>query len=393
MAMPPALVVSRHYAGMGVVKGLGMMGVPIALLGYMHPKLDVSRYVTWYVPVPHPEKEEADFISKILGLAGHFSGGMLIPATDEALVAVAKHKAALEAHFVVACPDWEIVQRCIEKQRTYRLAEEIGLSVPATATISSLEDIEREGPGFVYPALLKPSQSHLFQDQFHTKMLPVSSFDELVSVFRRVEASGLTYMLQEYVPGPDSAGVNYNSYRSQSGAPVEFTARKVRNAPPRYGSPRVVVTEFICEILEAGRALLQALDLKGFSCTEFKYDQRDGQYKLMEVNARHNRSAMLAVHSGVNFPWIEYADRMLGIAPQLAEAKAGVYWVDGIEDLKFSLKHWRDERYSLSSYLRPYTSPHVDALLDFQDLRPWLKRALWKFHRVVPITRTRRASL
>jgi len=63
----------------------------------------------------------------------------------------------------------------------------------------------------------------------------------------------------------------------------------------------VIVSQKIPEIIEPGRKLLAALNYEGFSCVEFKKDQRDQVYKLMEINARPNLSGALAVRAGINF--------------------------------------------------------------------------------------------
>ncbi|MHC4929380.1 MAG: ATP-binding protein, partial [Planctomycetota bacterium] len=83
----------------------------------------------------------------------------------------------------------------------------------------------------------------------------------------------------------------------------------MRLSPPDSGVPSVVISKHIPEVVQAGRKLLKAFDYRGYSCMEFKKDPNDGIYKLMEINARHNRSSLLAVKCGINFPWVEYQHR------------------------------------------------------------------------------------
>jgi D-aspartate ligase len=183
-------------------------------------------------------------------------------------------------------------------------------------------------------------------------------------------------MLQELIPGGDALGVNYNSYFWDGEPITEFTAEKVRNAPPQFGSPRVVVSKHIPEVLEPGRKILKAMGFYGFSCTEFKKDARDGVYKLMEVNGRHNRSGLLAVHCGINFPLIHYKHLVCGELPLACDYRAGIYWIDFFRDIGYSLKCFRKEGYSLSQYALPYRSPHVFAIWDKQDPRPFFRRGI-----------------
>jgi hypothetical protein len=133
-----------------------------------------------------------------------------------------------------------------------------------------------------------------------------------------------------------------------------------------------------------GRAILDALGFYGYSCTEFKRDPRDGIYKLMEVNGRHNLSSLLAVNCGINFPALHYRHLMLGelpepqsnLSPEMPAARRRLYWIDLSRDLAYHAPRVLRRQYSLRALLKPYLQPHVFAILDWHDLRPFLKRLL-----------------
>ena len=159
---------------------------------------------------------------------------------------------------------------------------------------------------------------------------------------------------------------------------AEFTAAKVRLAPPRFGFPRVVVSRAVPEVVEPGRRILEALGFWGFSCTEFKRDARDGRYKLMEVNGRHNVSSRLAVACGLNFPRLTYEHLATGRLPAApASPRQGVYWIDEFKDLASSLSGLGREGHALRAYLAPYMAPHVMATFAWNDPRPFLKRGAY----------------
>jgi predicted ATP-grasp superfamily ATP-dependent carboligase len=373
--MKPALVLSDHTVALGVIRSLGKMGVPIILFCYRDGDMaQYSRYVKEIVWVPHPEKYESQFIDIIMQQKERFGGSFLVPCSDETLVAVSRHKERLTEHFVVACPDQEVVSRYIDKKHTYLLAESAGVPVPKTFVPASLEDVERYAAGIEFPYLVKPSQSHLFYKRFKRKMIPVKNRDEMISVYQMAAENHLEVMLQEIIPGEDDAVVNYNAYTSEGQAKTEFTSRHIRNAPHQWGSPRVALSEWIPEVIEPGRKALQSIGFSGYACTEFKRDARDGIYKLMEINGRHNLSGLLAVRCGINFPWLHYRHLMEGESPQATPFKKGVYWVDISRDICYSLMSFRQEKYPLSAYLRPYFKPHVFPIWDVKDIKPFVLR-------------------
>lgn len=373
--MPPAIVVAGFTMALGVVRALGTMGVRVIVLHYdRRDTAHLSRWCSHHISVPHPEHRESEFIESLIGCADRFGGGVLFPVSDESVVAVARNTDTLQRHYTVACPPWRIARLFIDKQCTYALAEANGVPAPSTFVPSSVEDVEAYGSRVGFPCLVKPCQSHLFYERFHRKMFPVSNAGEMVSVYRQARDAGLGVMLQEIIPGDDTHVVNYNAYFHQGMPALEFTAEHVRNAPPLWGSPRVIMSKDVPEVIEPGRRLLRAMGFDGYACTEFKRDSRDGMYKLMEVNGRHNLSTLLAVGCGVNFPWLHYRHLAFGELPSARDFRKGVYWIDLTRDVGYGARYLRTERYSPAQYIKPYRCPHVFAILDPRDPRPFIKR-------------------
>lgn len=373
--MTPAIVLSGHTMALGVVRALGKMGVPVIVAH--REKRDtahLSRYCACSIISPNPVLEEDSFIEFLVESAPRFGRAVLFPASDETVVAVSRHKELLEHHYFVACPDWNVASLFIDKKRTYALAEAIGVLAPASITPSSLEEVRACADRIPFPCLVKPCQSHLFYEHFRRKMFCVRNKEEMISVYKQAAAAGLEVMLQEIIPGDDACVVNYNSYFCNGTAALEFTAAHVRNAPPMWGSTRVAVSRDIPEVLIPGRSILRALGFEGYACTEFKRDSRDGSYKLMEVNGRHNLSTLLAVRCGVNFPWLHYRHLAYGEVPSQRPARTGIYWIDLTRDLGYSARYFGYEHYSPVQYLAPYLRPHIFAILDWKDPRPFVKR-------------------
>ncbi len=391
----PVIVLSTHTVGFGVLRALGPMGVPLIAASYERGDMgSVSRYVTARLDIPHPEEEEASFIALLLDCAKRFGRSLLIPADDATLTTVAKHKDMLQAHHIVACTEWSIAEQFIDKQRTYALAEQMGIPAPRTLVPHGAADVKQYARTVRYPCLIKPTHSHLFYARFRKKMVEVGDAREMLAAYRQAEDAGLQVLIQELIPGDDAHGVNYNAYFWDGEPWVEFTAAKVRLSPPRFGVPRVVISRHIPEVVDPGRRILRAMGFYGYACTEFKRDPRDGVYKLMEVNGRHNRSVLLAVACGINFPWLEYRHRVQAEIPAPAPYEEGVYWIDEYRDLFQTLRCFRREGQTPLDYLRPYLKRHVFATFQWSDPKPFMKRCADLLRGVLqtPSTRRRRSA-
>ena len=101
---------------------------------------------------------------------------------------------------------------------------------------------------------------------------------------------------------------------------------------------------------------------------------RDGIYKLMEVNGRHNLSGILAVRCGLNFPLIQYRHLTEGALPETTTFRSGVYWTDFYRDAGYSVAFFRSDRYSPRAYVAPYARRHCDAIFDRHDMGPFWAR-------------------
>lgn len=332
-----------------------------------------------------PEKFESDFINSLEQMSQCYGMGVLFPTTDETLVTISKNKERLKKFFKVSCPDWGVVKSCIEKKYTYELASKNGVLAPRTIIPKSKEDIDSYINKIKFPCLVKPSQSHLFFNHFKKKMFSVNDSETLKSVYKMSAQAGIEVMLQEIVSGGDCNVVNYNAYFIDGKPVAEFTAQHIRNSPPLFGSPRVVLSKKIAEVIEPGRNILKLLNYNGYACVEFKKDDVTGAYSLMEVNARHNLSTILAVKCGINFPFIHYQHLMNDEFQKAHSFKEGVYWIEIVSDFASSVKYFFKEMYSPFQYLRPYFKPKVYATFDFSDSKPFKRRITNFVKRLVTI--------
>jgi D-aspartate ligase len=372
----PAIVLSSHLAAMGTIRCLGAAGIPVVNVHYADSDFaHVSRYVTHRVHAPHPERDEQGFMDTLLETAHRYGRGLLIPANDATLGVVSRRKAELEPHHWVAADDWSVIERVIDKRHTYELAASLGVAAPRTETPLSRGDAERIAATFQFPCLVKPRVSHRYAEAFGEKLARVHDATSLLEAYERAAGLGLEVLIQEYIPGDDRHSFNYDSYGSDDTI-IDFTAQKLRLAPPEFGLPRAVVSRDVPALVGPARTLLRGLGYRGYACTEFKLDPRDGAYKLMEVNGRVNRSILHPLAAGINFPEMLYRDVVLGEPPTPpVRSRRRVYWIDVAGDIRYGVRDWRTEGPGLRAFLRPYLGPKVLAVGDGLDARPFIKRS------------------
>ena len=372
----PAIVLGCHKIGLGIIRALGEEHVPV--IGVYYNKMDMaqaSKYVTASYHCPHPDTNPTDFISSLLDLSSKWAGSVLIPSDDATLIPVSKYRSQLAKHFKIMASEWNITEKYIVKKHTYSIAHEIGIPAPQTLVPVSLDETIDFVKKIGMPCILKPTVGHRFFEIFRKKMIFIETISQLEDAYKTTRDAGIEMMIQEFIPGDDRSGVNYNSLIVDGEPIIEVTAEKVRLSPIKTGFPRVVVSKYIPELLEPGRKILNAVGYSGFSCTEFKKDSRNGIYKLMEINGRLNLSTPLNVMAGVNFPYLTYLYTLTGKIPLVDNKfREDIYWIDIGKDIAETIRSFRKERYSFSEYIRPYIRPHVYTILSLKDPWPMIKR-------------------
>jgi D-aspartate ligase len=322
---------------------------------------------------PDPSEDEEGFIAGLLALERRWEGAVLFPTDDGSLVAISRHATTLARRYRTVPEPWHVVSQLIEKHHTYDIAHAHGVPCPRLELAGSTRDCLEFAAQIGFPCLLKPSVGHLFFKRHRKKMFMVHSESELREQLAIANEYDAQIMLSEFIPGGDECGANYNSF-AVDGQPVsEFTATKIRNKPRLIGFPTVVRSTAIPEVQALGRTMLQALKLSDFSCMEFKRDIRDGSYKLMEVNARHNCSGALALACGIEFPYLSYK-RALGEAlPEMPRQAEEVYWIDEEHDARDVLTALRRGGERARQALAPYRARKVFAVSRIDDPLPTLR--------------------
>ncbi len=373
--MNTVIVIGCFVPGLAVIRALANKGLHIIAMTYSKNDIaHLSRYVSEVVQVPHPEKEPQRFLDCLLSNGERWQGALILETADHIAFVLSKHKSELSKYYRIVTPDWEVLQKFLEKEMTYALAEQCGVPYPKGYAVDSMTDLSSH-PDIPFPCILKPIRSFDFVNRFQVKTFVVNDPEELSDKFQLCVDAGFPMLLQEIIPGPDDNLFKLHGYINSQGRMVsKFFYRKLRQSPPGFGVMRVgISTETNPQVARLSQQLLMHADYRGYFNTEFKKDPRDDTLKLMEVNCRMPRGGLLPTAAGVNYPWIIYLDLVRNQQIDVTDYKIGTYWIELYTDLSNSIFHHSEEDISLSEYIRPYLARHkAFAELDFHDLRPFM---------------------
>lgn len=271
---------------------------------------------------------------------------VLIVTSDQDLEAVIEsaEKLAGYVHLQGSYTDG-LAQQIMDKDTFYRLCESQDVAYPALRSVSrgNIQDVRAE---IAFPSMIKPARiqdvKHLMSGKKGWIVRNSAEFDNVES---KIPAEAGTLLVQEIVPGDESNITLWCGYFGGDGALQQsFTARKLRQFPPGFGSASLVQSETCLETAKIAENFLSAMGYRGIAAAEFKRHPDTGELKIIEVNPRPSLWFSISSASGVALIETAFSDLKNGNAPPKSEQKNGVLWRYASKDLASKLFYiWKKD--------------------------------------------------
>lgn len=366
-------MLGSDFKALGVVRSLGRQGIPSIVIDNLPRSAWFSRYVVnrfmWSGPM-----EDAAFLDFLLQVARNHSleQWMLFPMQDEVVEFVARHTYELGQTFRLVTQGWDILQWACDKRLTHCLAQKVGVPYPRTWYPISEDDLGAMEIDF--PVIVKPAISIRLQNATRLKALPANNYEELLTQYRFastvIEPDQI--MLQEIIPGDGRTQYSVASFCKEGHTLIHMSARRTRQYPIDYGLGSSFVEAMeVPSLFELAEKLLSSMEVSGMVEVEFKYDLRDGLYKLLDINVRPWGWHTLCIACGIDFPSIQYFD-VLGQLPLNLTPRYGYRWVRLLTDIPAGIQEARLGITMPLAYLRSLMGKLVFSVFDWRDPLPTL---------------------
>jgi biotin carboxylase len=277
---------------------------------------------------PEVTPAEQAFFDALVAVCERERIDAIFPSWDPYVYVIAKHRDRLTAMGIdVPVPGIDVVLTALDKYRTVRAAESVGMACPATELYESSEQALAFGERVGYPLVLKPR----FTSGGHG-MAIVRDRGELLAALPRVTAARSAPMIQEYIPGGRRDSIQF--VVGKDGA-LLFVFHKTRHRTFRRTARFGTVSESASpeERLRSTAALVAKVGWWGAMGIETMADPRDGRDKLMEINPRFPRQLWNRTEAGVNEPLMCLQISRGEAVPPAAACPPGVLFVSPVEDV------------------------------------------------------------
>jgi predicted ATP-grasp superfamily ATP-dependent carboligase len=179
-------------------------------------------------------------------------------------------------------------------------------------------------------------------------------------------------LIQEIIPGDGTRQYSYCAFFKDGQAHSSLVARRLRQHPYEFGRAATYVESTSApEIESLSDRFLKHINFYGLVEVEYKLDPRDNRYKLLDVNARIWGFHSLGSVTGVDFPYLLFADQT-GQTTASSRGKIDVGWLRLIADLPTAFSQLAHRRGDLRSYLQSLRRTRIESIFCKEDPLPSL---------------------
>ena len=249
-----------------------------------------------------PSVTDVNYISILVDICNKYKIDYLFSLNDLELSKLSKNKKEFEikTNCKVIVSDLSVVNKCNDKYETYLFADSLGILTPKTYIDINkvIDDLKEEL--ICFPLMIKPRWGSASIGLFK-----VTNIDELKngyhfckesvsnSSLNSISQSDDTVIIQEFIEG-DEYGIDI--LNSLSGEFINFTAK--RKLSMRAGETDRAITVpqelFIDAVQKIG------MNLHHIGNLDCDFLEKDGQYYLLEMNARFGGGYPFTHESGAN---------------------------------------------------------------------------------------------
>jgi predicted ATP-grasp superfamily ATP-dependent carboligase len=361
---------------LGIVRSLGRLGVPVYLVdGDWWEPAHTSRYCRGRFLLDIDSEPEQS-VSRVLEIGQKVGGRpILIPTTDGAAIWVAEHAASLQSRYCFPIQDPSLVRTLSDKGRMQELARRSGVPIAKSVVPRSKQDVEQYLETAVFPVMVKATDADSMRRRTGGTKFIIESPRELLELYAKAEdRQAPNLLIQEFIPGDDWMFDGYFDEHSQCLFGV--TGTKIRRFPVNTGVTSLGVCRRNETVLKTTAEFMAAIGYRGILDMGYRFDHRDGQYKVLDVNPRIGCTFRLfAAPDGMDVARALYL-HMTGHPVPPAQAADGRKWIVEDFDLITSMRLWRAGALTLKDWRRSLRGVEEAACFALDDPLPFLMMGL-----------------
>jgi D-aspartate ligase len=376
----PVFILRRRFGGyqhgaLAVARSAGRLGIDVCgVYGKRHDPAGRSRFVRDRLVLSETASTD-EWLDALLDAGRKLGRAVLVPMDDASAVFVGDHAEALRESFVFPEQPNSLLRRLSNKKELHDLCRSLDIPTPEHVVPADKDELVKLAAHTAYPVVAKRAASWLESfDRDAPSVVVASDAAELLSAYGRMQSPHEPNVLvQEYIPGSAEAIWMFNGYfDAESDCRVGFTGQKLRQCGPDRGPTTLGICRSNQAVADMIERLAKEVGYRGIIDVGFRFDERDGRFKLLDVNPRIGSSFRLFVgDNGLDVLRALYLD-LTGQPVPTTNPRAGRKWIDEPHDLVTTFQLARRDGFRQLDWRRSLRGVEEAAWFARDDLRPFV---------------------
>lgn len=298
---PVLLLGANERACFSVAKNLKKYGYQIEVASWFNHPIASSKFVSAFHLLPSLELNIQKFKEGFIQLVSERKYKIVLPINDLAVEFLNRYKNELNELIPVGgINEPDVIKYAQDKFQLLNVCRELGMNVPRTTIIYSLDDFHKISDTISYPIIAKPVSSRRVMDnKIYGFTVRKFSNKENLEDFIRERILVIPIMLQDLVHG---FGIGFN-FLAKDGDVLAYYLHERINEPKGGGesSYRKTVVNDSYDCVNQAKQLIKKIKWNGVGMLELKVS--NGQAYVMELNGRFWGSIELGIFAGMEIPY------------------------------------------------------------------------------------------
>lgn len=252
------------------------------------------------------------FLETVISLAKEINKEkiILVGCNDDYVSLIIKNKDILKEYYLFNYMEEDLLNKIVNKENFYKSFKGMGLDFPETYFCTPEDDYSFLDK-FMFPIIIKPSnvvKYHVIDGL--DKVYRFDDKEKTIETIKKIRDLGYDddLIVQEFIPGDDSRLFDSVFYVSSKKKPWLQSFGQIglqEHTKTGIGNLTVLIngynefnnTEIIQNKL---KQFLEDIGFNGICEFDMKYDERDGKFKIFEINPRQARSSYYLTKCGYN---------------------------------------------------------------------------------------------
>jgi len=315
---------------LATVRSLGRRGIEVHVAPYDHsaPALR-SRFIKKVHAIPYYLGGGNAWLEAMRALLAAERFDLIIPCEERSLLPLTRHRAMFEPACRLAIPDEAGMAAFFDKFATRELAQATRVAVAPGRLLADNDSAQSLCAAFSLPLVLKYRKSYSWENLYVRKAaFVIHTLPELERWLETHPRAPGEVFVEGFFPG---LGGGVSVLCDQGRVLQAFEHQRAHEVAGSSYYRRSVALD--ASRLAAVAAMVERVGYTGLAMFEYKLDTENGDWRLLEVNARPWGSLPLPVALGVDFPYFLYRLLVDGVAEPQAAYQPDIYGRNFIPDL------------------------------------------------------------